>query len=440
MDKSWMMISDRLKSKEYQQGAKLFIDFATKDLDPHDDIRCSCVDCLNGTKHSRQVVWLHLIRRGIACSYGTWVHHGEHAPLRHDQPSVSNDVGERDGAAIFDIDDNLGELPTMLEEIYMSGLLDDHIDDEPNSSERENSVKFIRSFDDAQRKVYPECEKFSVLSFVFKMLYIKVYNKWSNKSFDIVMQVFNDILPKCDEIVPWMLYESKKFLRELGLGYEVIHTCKNDCILFWNDNAKLDTCPTCKESRYKFNNVSGKKIPHKILRHLADGQAWKDFDIQHPTFFVEPRHERLGLATDGFNLFRNISTSYSMWPVLLMPYNLLPWKYMKEPFLMMSMIIPGPSAPRRDIDVYLQPLVEELMNLWEHGVQTYDAVNGQVFKMYAAIIWTINDFPAYGTMSGWTTKGYLACLNCNMDASSQHLRSKIGYIGARRHLLENHIW
>ncbi|XP_028125191.1 uncharacterized protein LOC114322108 [Camellia sinensis] len=389
MDKSWMMIKDRLKSKEYQQGVKSFIDFAMKDLGPHGDIRCPCVDCLNGTKHSRQVVWLHLIQRGIAYSYRTWVHHEEHVPLCHDQPSMPNIDGERYGATIFDIKNNLGELPTMLEEIYMRGLMDDHIDEEPNSSERENLVKLIRLFDNTRCKMYPECEKFSILSFVIKMLH----------------------------------------------RYEAIHACKNDCILFWKDNAKLENCPTCLESRYKFNNQSGKKIPHKILRYFpltprlkrlymlkktaanirwhkekrvddgmlkypADGQAWKDFDMQHPTFYVEPRHVRLRIATDGFNPFGNMSTLYSMWPVLLMPYNLSPWKCIKEPFLMMSMLIPGPSAPGRDIDIYLQPLVNELMNLWEHGVQTYDASNGQIFKMHAAVMWTINDFPAYGTISG----------------------------------------
>ncbi|XP_028107554.1 uncharacterized protein LOC114306510 [Camellia sinensis] len=55
-------------------------------------------------------------------------------------------------------------------------------------------------------------------------------------------------------------------------------------------------------------------------------------------------------------------------------------------------------------------------------------------------MWTINDFPAYGSLSGWSTKGYLACPNCNIDASSQSLRSKIGYMGARRYLPENHNW
>ncbi|KAL7227024.1 hypothetical protein ACSBR1_021987 [Camellia fascicularis] len=81
MDKSWMMIKDRLKSKEYLEAVQLFIEFAKKNLGPQDEIRCPCVNCLNGTKFSRHVVRLHLIRRGIACSYRTWVQHGEHVPM-----------------------------------------------------------------------------------------------------------------------------------------------------------------------------------------------------------------------------------------------------------------------------------------------------------------------------------------------------------------------
>ena len=73
-----------------------------------------------------------------------------------------------------------------------------------------------------------------------------------------------------------------------------------------------------------------------ILRHPADAEAWKDFDRQHPMFAMDPRNVRLGLATDGFNPFGNMSTAYSMWPVILMPYNLPPWKCMTEPFSMMS--------------------------------------------------------------------------------------------------------
>ena len=31
------------------------------------------------------------------------------------------------------------------------------------------------------------------------------------------------------------------------------------------------------------------------------------------------------------------------------------------------------------------------------------------FQIYAALLWTINDFPAYDDISGWSTKCALAC-------------------------------
>ncbi|KAK8945201.1 hypothetical protein KSP39_PZI007967 [Platanthera zijinensis] len=58
------------------------------------------------------------------------------------------------------------------------------------------------------------------------------------------------------------------------------------------------------------------------LNHLVDSLAWKSFDAHYPSFVVDPRNVRLGLATDGFNPFGNMSTSYSMWPVVLTPYNM----------------------------------------------------------------------------------------------------------------------
>ena len=40
-----------------------------------------------------------------------------------------------------------------------------------------------------------------------------------------------------------------------------------------------------------------------ILRHPADGEAWKEFDKLYPNFAAEPRNVRLSLAMDGFNPF-----------------------------------------------------------------------------------------------------------------------------------------
>ena len=98
-----------------------------------------------------------------------------------------------------------------------------------------------------------------------------------------------------------------------------------------------------------------------------------------------------------------MSTSHSTWPIMLVPYNLPPWMCLKQPFWIMSMLIPGPKSPENDIDMYLQPLIEELKQLWEHGVETYDASLEHNFRLHAAILWTINDFPAYAVLSGWST-------------------------------------
>ena len=55
-----------------------------------------------------------------------------------------------------------------------------------------------------------------------------------------------------------------------------------------------------------------RKAVENELSHLADGEAWKDFDRQHDWFEEDLRNIRLGLATDGFNPFGKMSSSYSM--------------------------------------------------------------------------------------------------------------------------------
>lgn len=60
------------------------------------------------------------------------------------------------------------------------------------------------------------------------------------------------------------------------------------------------------------------------LEHPVDGEAWKKFDERYLHFAQYPRNVRLGLASDGFNPFRQMSSAYSIWPVVLITYNLPP--------------------------------------------------------------------------------------------------------------------
>jgi hypothetical protein len=120
-----------------------------------------------------------------------------------------------------------------------------------------------------------------------------------------------------------------------------------------------------------------------VMRHPANGETWITFDNLHPDFMADSRNVRLGLTSDGFNHFGNLSTSHSTWPILLVPYNFPLWICMKQTSFILSLVIPGPSSPGMDIDVYLQLLIDELQEVWNVEVRTFDALKKDNFNMPA---------------------------------------------------------
>ncbi|KAL6611281.1 hypothetical protein ACP70R_039209 [Stipagrostis hirtigluma subsp. patula] len=126
------------------------------------------------------------------------------------------------------------------------------------------------------------------------------------------------------------------------------------------------------------------------------------------SLFARNRAILEGLATDGFNPFGIMSSSYSVWPVVVVVYNLPPWRSMKEAFILMPLLILGKKGPGRDIDVYLRPLVEELKTLFSVGAITYDAVAEETFNLRGVVLWTIHDLPALGSVFGYVPMGYKA--------------------------------
>jgi len=160
-----------------------------------------------------------------------------------------------------------------------------------------------------------------------------------------------------------------------------------------------------------------------VLYHPSDGAAWKHFDTKYPEFAAKHQNVRLGLSADGFNPCTLSSRSYSIWPVVVTPYNLPPEMCMATQFMFLNCIIPGPKNPNNKIDVYLQPLVDELKELWEVRAKTYDISTGHIFQIKAALMWTINDFPVYGMLSGWSTNDQLACPLCMKQQKGLRLKN-----------------
>jgi len=85
-------------------------------------------------------------------------------------------------------------------------------------------------------------------------------------------------------------------------------------------------------------------------------------------------------------------------------------------------MISGPRQPGNDIDVYLSPLIEDLSKLWDEGVLVFDGFRNGIFHLRAMLFCTINDFPAYGNLSGYSVKGHHACPICEEDTSYIQLK------------------
>lgn len=81
-----------------------------------------------------------------------------------------------------------------------------------------------------------------------------------------------------------------------------------------------------------------------------------------PLFKEDPRNVYFVLATNGVNPFKQIQSTWSTWPVMLLNYYILPWLCTEKFFVMLVLLILAKqSVTTENFDVYMAPLVEELL-------------------------------------------------------------------------------
>ncbi|XP_051130137.1 uncharacterized protein LOC127250747 isoform X3 [Andrographis paniculata] len=313
--------------------------------------------------------------------------------------------------------------------------------EEPNPDDK----KLYDLLSAAGKELWEGCKKATLLSTVARMLTIKADFNLSVRWYDAQCQLMHNIMPE-DNCFVKNFYETKKLIEGLGFPAQKIDCCQLGCMLFWKEDECLECCKFCEKPRYKVKNGRRRPIRYmfylpitprlkclfvstrtasymrwhaghhhesgNVLCHPSDTNAWMHLDALFPSFGMEARNVRLGLCTDGFQPFGQSGRQYSCWSIVVTPYNLPPNMCLKDEYLFLSVVVPGGANPKQKIDVYLQPLIEELNMLWCTGVETFDASRGQNFIMKAALLWTIGDLPAYSMMSGWGTSGKTACPIC----------------------------
>ena len=72
--------------------------------------------------------------------------------------------------------------------------------------EEETTNIFQDLLNEACSELYPGCFKYSSLKFLVKMMHVNVLNCWSNKSFDMMLDLIKTVFPMCSTNVPSSFY------------------------------------------------------------------------------------------------------------------------------------------------------------------------------------------------------------------------------------------
>jgi hypothetical protein len=116
-----------------------------------------------------------------------------------------------------------------------------------------------------------------------------------------------------------------------------------------------------------------RKVDDDVIAHSGDGSQWKDFDMNNPLFSSDARNVRFALSTDRMNPFNERTSDHITWPVILTMYNILTWLSQKRKYIFLTVLVSGPQQPGFDMDVFLEPVMEEFERLWKSGESMYDA-------------------------------------------------------------------
>jgi hypothetical protein len=105
----------------------------------------------------------------------------------------------------------------------------------------------------------------------------------------------------------------------------------------------------------------------------------------------------------------------------------------------LTTLISNPKQAGIDIDVFLEPLMDDMQKLWEHGVNVWDEYKKEHLNLKALIFCKINDNPARSALIG-QVKGKIGCVICMDQTESIYLlsSSKLVYMRYRRFLPPKH--
>ncbi|KAD4180477.1 hypothetical protein E3N88_29068 [Mikania micrantha] len=198
IDKSWITLGNR-NSTAFKEGLLNFIEIAKNHVDSKGKTFSPCRRYVNSIRHDLNTVYAHIHSRGFLQSYQTWNYHGErYANADKVEALFDSRTHENDTRSLemFDVIDD---------------VMVEHNANEENTHEDESGLdpEFDALFKELKTELYPGCSWMSSLNFIAKLMHIKVINKWTDSSFDQLLEFLRDAFPK-ENHIPASHYQAKK--------------------------------------------------------------------------------------------------------------------------------------------------------------------------------------------------------------------------------------
>ena len=197
----------------------------------------------------------------------------------------------------------------------------------------------------------------------------------------------------------------------------------------------LNTCPYCEKPRYKSTGAPVKQFQYlpvkdQLQTMMKDKTLAKQLKYRHTystagrnddaiqdifdcsvyqdllekrvvvngqtldhTYFSDPRDVALGISLDGVTYFSR--RQHSVWPVILVNYNLPPRVRTRRERIICYGVIPGTV---KNLDSYLVPLQDELREL-ARGASTLDPWAEELFWLHVYLILGFGDYPGISKLT-----------------------------------------
>ena len=145
------------------------------------------------------------------------------------------------------------------------------------------------------------------------------------------------------------------------------------------------------------------------MSDIYDGRVWKEFQtVDAKPFLSLPNNLAIGLGCDWFQPYKHIT--YSVGVLYLVIFNLPREERFKMENIILLGIIPGPSEPKKVMNSYLGPFVNDMLTFWE-GVKVWHNTSQTFITIRMALICVMCDIPATRKVCGFA--GHSACYGCS---------------------------